>query len=216
MGYTITNKPIFLNMINFLAFLALIVTITIHEFSHALTADILGDPTPRSYGRLTLNPLAHADLIGTFLLPLMSALTGLPTIGWAKPVPIDSYNLTHPRRDELLIALAGPASNFLIAFITAIFIRITGYNQIFLQLVILINISIAVFNLIPLWPLDGSKIFLNLLPATESIQWQDVLSRYSTVILLVALFLPIGGSNLISLIMTPPIQFFSHILLPGF
>jgi len=216
MGYTITNKPIFLNMINFLAFIALIITITVHEFSHALAADILGDPTPRSYGRLSLNPLVHADLIGTFLLPFVTALTGLPTIGWAKPVPIDTYNLAHPRRDEFIIALAGPASNFIIAIITAIFINITGYNLIFLQLIILINISIAIFNLIPLWPLDGSKIFLNLLPVTESVQWQDALSRYSTPILLIALFLPINGSNLLSIIMTPPIQFFSRILIPGF
>ena len=104
-------------------FLGLIIAITIHEFFHALAADKLGDPTPRSFGRLSLNPLTHADPFGTFLLPLISAFTGIPTIGWAKPVPIDPYNFRHPKRDEIIVSLAGPLSNLSLAIICSFLLR---------------------------------------------------------------------------------------------
>ena len=199
-------------MLIIVSILALILSITIHEFSHALIADRLGDPTPRANGRLTLNPLAHADPLGTILLPLISALTSIPTIGWAKPVPIDPYNLARPRRDEILISIAGPLSNLFMAVLFTVLLRTILPYQ-FMSNFILINVSLAIFNLIPIWPLDGSKILLNLLPPSAASQWEEILSRYSLPLLLIALFLPINGSNLLSIIMTPLINLVLKILI---
>jgi Zn-dependent protease len=215
MGYNISLVNQYINMIiSLVSLLGLIISITIHEFSHALAADKLGDPTPRSYGRLTLNPLAHADPIGTFLLPLFSALSHIPTIGWAKPVPIDPYNFSNPRRDEILVALAGPGSNFIFAIIIALVNNFIFPNLIFSYLV-LINLSLGIFNLIPIPPLDGSKIFLNLLPPETSIEWQHTFDRYGFFLLIILIFIPIGGSNLISLIITPFLRLLLPLLLPG-
>ena len=202
-------------MISIVSIIALIMAITIHEFSHALIADRLGDPTPRANGRLSLNPLAHADPIGTFLLPLLSALTGIPTIGWAKPVPIDPYNLKNPRRDELFIALAGPVSNLILAVVASLLLRfpLSQIVDTLIYLIILVNISIAIFNLIPLWPLDGSKILLNLLPPDTATEWQAALSRYSFPLLLILLFLPVGHSGLLQTIMGPVVNAILHLLL---
>lgn len=190
-------------MVNIFSFLVLIVSIIVHEFCHALAADRLGDPTPRSYGRLTLNPIAHLDPIGTVLLPLLSALTGIPTIGWAKPVPIDPYNFKNPKKDEILVAIAGPIGNILLAIISSIIFKIFGSQNILLYLLILINVSLAIFNLIPIPPLDGSKIFLNLLPVEKSIQWQEIFDRYGFILLIILVFLPIGGSSLFQIILSP-------------
>ena len=192
-------------------FLCLIIAITIHEFFHALAADKLGDPTPRSFGRLSLNPLAHADPLGTFLLPLMSTFTGIPTIGWAKPVPIDPYNFRHPRRDEIIVSLAGPLSNLSLAFICSFLLRffspLTLAGNIFFYL-ILINVSLFIFNLLPIPPLDGSKVFLNLLPPESYVKWSEAFDRYGIVLLLLFVFLPVsGGRSLINLIMLPAIRF---------
>lgn len=192
-------------------FLCLIIAITIHEFFHALAADKLGDPTPRSFGRLSLNPLTHADLFGTFLLPLMSTFTGIPTIGWAKPVPIDPYNFRHPRRDEIIVSLAGPLSNLSLAFICSFLLRffspLTLVGNIFFYL-ILINVSLFIFNLLPIPPLDGSKVFLNLLPPQSYAKWSEAFDRYGIVLLLLFVFLPVsGGRSLINLIMLPAIRF---------
>ena len=165
-------------MINFLSFLVLIISIAIHEFCHAFAADRLGDPTPRSLGRLTLNPLAHADPLGTIFLPLLSVFTGFPTIGWAKPVIIDPYNFKNPKKDEIIVSLAGPIGNISLALLASILLKFLGIQSIFLYLLVLINISLAVFNLLPIPPLDGSKIFLNLLPEEKSIQWQEAFDRY--------------------------------------
>ncbi len=188
-------------------FLGLIIAITIHEFFHALAADKLGDPTPRSFGRLSLNPLTHADPFGTFLLPLISAFTGIPTIGWAKPVPIDPYNFRHPKRDEIIVSLAGPLSNLSLAIICSFLLRffspLTLIGNIFFYL-ILINISLFVFNLLPIPPLDGSKVFLNLLPPQSCAKWSEAFDHYGIVLLLIFVFLPISdGRSLISLIMLP-------------
>ncbi|HEX8923609.1 MAG TPA: site-2 protease family protein [Patescibacteria group bacterium] len=199
-------------MDKFIAFFALLISITFHEFSHAFVADRLGDPTPRSYGRLTLNPAAHADLLGTIILPLLGAFTGLPTIGWAKPVPIDRYNLQNPRRDEMLISLAGPASNFLLAIFVTLFIKFTGLYIMPLLILILINISLAVFNLIPIPPLDGSKILLNLLPADKSYEWEKIFDQYGLLFLILFLFIPFGGSTLVSMVLTPVTQFILSLL----
>jgi Zn-dependent protease len=204
-----------------ISFLCLILAITVHEFCHALVADHLGDPTPRSNGRLTLNPLAHADPIGTLLLPLFSAISGVPTIGWAKPVPIDPFNFQHPKRDEIIVSLAGPASNLLLAIIASLVLRFLPISSwlIFYTLYIfaLINISLSIFNLIPIPPLDGSHVFLNILPEKSRIKWEEAFSQYGFVLLIILVLLPINnGNTIISSIMTPIIQLISSFLLPVF
>lgn len=199
-------------MINIFSFLSLIISITVHEFCHALVADRLGDPTPRSQGRLTLNPIAHADLVGTILLPLLSAFTGIPTIGWAKPVPIDPYNLKNPKKDEILISLAGPAGNIFLAIICSLVSKIFGIQNILIYLLILINVSLAVFNLLPIPPLDGSKIFLNLLPQEKSLQWQETFDRYGFILLIILVFIPIGGAPIFQTIMSPIVKFVLSLL----
>ena len=200
-------------MVNIFSFLALIISITVHEFCHAFAADRLGDPTPRSLGRLTLNPIAHADPIGTVLLPLVSAITGIATIGWAKPVMIDPYNLKNPKRDEIIISLSGPLGNILLAITCALISRLFGVQNILIYLLILINVSLAVFNLLPIPPLDGSKIFLNLLSQEKSIQWQETFDRYGFILLIILVFLPIGGAPIFQTIMSPIVKFVLSLLL---
>ncbi len=203
-----------------ISFICLVIAITFHEFCHALAADHMGDPTPRSRGRLTLNPLAHADPIGTIALPLINILTGFPTIGWAKPVPIDPFNFRHPKKDEIIVSLAGPASNLLLAIISSLVIRFIPLSEIFIlffYLLTFINISLFIFNLIPVPPLDGSHILLNLLPEKSRIQWEETFERYGFILIIVLVFFPIAhGQSLVSLVISPIISFISHLLLPGF
>lgn len=208
MGYTISKPGLILNMPNLLIFLAIIVAaITVHEFAHALVADRLGDPTPRASGRLSLNPLAHLDPLGTIMLFLVR-------FGWGKPVPIDPYNFSHPRRDETLVSLAGPFSNLLLAFVISRLIPFLPNFAPFLYEFFLINLYIAFFNLLPVPPLDGSKIFLNLIPVDKSIEWRQALNQYGPILLIALALLPIGGANLIGLILQPPVVFLSRLLLP--
>ena len=205
--------------IRLISFLFLIVSITLHEFFHGLAADHMGDPTPRSLGRLTLNPKAHLDLFGTILLPLASVITGIPTIGWAKPVPIDPFNFRHPRRDEIIVSLAGPFANLTIAITTALILRFIPFiSPIIYQLgalMILINISLFVFNLLPIPPLDGSHIFLNLLSPESSHKWAEAFDHYGFVLLIIFVFLPIyQGQTILSLIVSPLTKSIFHLLLP--
>ena len=204
-------------MLNLISLFILIIAITLHEFSHGFVADKLGDPTPRSFGRLTLNPLAHADPIGTILLPLLSAMTGIPTIGWAKPVPIDPFNFRHPKRDIILTSLAGPGSNFFMALFVSLICNIFHINNIFLYLFVLMNISLAIFNLIPIPPLDGSKILLNLLPEESSQKWEEAFERYGFILLIIIVFLPIGpsGKPLLSTFISPIINYTFNLFLPS-
>jgi len=134
---------------------ALIIAITIHEATHAWTALKLGDPTAKLNGRLTLNPLAHLDPIGTIMLFIVH-------FGWGKPVPVDWRNLQNPSVDNFLIALSGPLSNFILAFIFGIIFRVMPFVPVLsesISVIVLINIAIGVFNLLPIPPLDGSKIW---------------------------------------------------------
>jgi len=156
----------------FFAIIILIISVVIHEVSHGYAADAQGDPTARLAGRLTLNPVPHIDILGSIVIPGLLLLTGSGfVIGWAKPVPFNPYNLRNQRWGEALVAAAGPASNILLAVIFGLLIRFSDFLSLpesFVALsayVVLINLVLAVFNLMPFPPLDGSKIFFSFLPA---------------------------------------------------
>ena len=150
---------------------ALIVSISIHEFSHAFTAYKLGDSTPKKLGRVTLNPKAHLDPLGIIFL----MFTGF---GWGRPVPFNPFNLKNIKRDSAIISFAGPLSNFLLAIVLSFVIKLTGgvYTLLggFLYLTVLYNLMLGLFNLIPVHPLDGFKVVHGLLPNNLAIQWQQM------------------------------------------
>lgn len=172
-----------------LSVIVFFMAVVIHEFAHGWTAYKLGDPTAKYAGRLTLNPLVHIDPFGTILLPLMLIVMKAPIIfGWAKPVPINFWNLKHRRRDMALVGLAGPLSNLILAFLASLIVRWGGVNLLILQLVILLNLALAVFNLIPIPPLDGSRILMGLLPK-NFIRLFVSLEQYGFIILLILLWL---------------------------
>lgn len=186
---------------------ALMIAISVHEFAHALIADRLGDPTPSLQGRLTLNPLKHLDPIGTLMLLFFR-------FGWGKPVEFDPYNLRHPRRDTALISLAGPASNLLVAGILSIIMKLAGIYWLSLVFfpIILISINLAIFNLLPIPPLDGAKILYGILPRDWADEYNGFMSSYGT-ILLILLIIPIGGSSLAINLILPVINVITKLLL---
>ena len=156
-------------------FAILVLSLSFHEAAHAWTANRLGDPTARSLGRLTLNPLAHIDWIGTVLFPLIAMLSGAPLIGWAKPVPVDFRYLKSPRRDFAIVAAAGPVSNLLLATGLAMVRSLVEATHpspgttmelvaAFLLQAVVLNVLLAVFNMIPVPPLDGGNVAIGLLP----------------------------------------------------
>src|SRR3989338_7909175 len=141
-------------------FVIMIPSAIIHEYAHGWTADQLGDPTARNAGRLTLNPVAHIDLFGTIILPILMLLSFGSAFGYAKPVPYNPYNLQNQKRDPVLIGLAGPVSNLILAIILSFVIRLMPINQFsfVLSIGVYANILLAIFNLVPIPPLDGSKL----------------------------------------------------------
>lgn len=210
--FTMMISYLFNNPILFLfLFVALVISITIHEFAHAWAADRLGDPTPRSQGRVTLDPRAHLDPIGTVLIVIAG-------FGWGKPVEFDPYNLKNPKKDAALIALAGPASNLILAGLIALAMQIPALISVdsiiipFLVTTVYFNVMLAVFNLVPVHPLDGSKIMAALLPHQMALEYEHFMHRYGTFVL-IALILPWNGVSAISQLTVPVISFITSFLL---
>ena len=184
--------------------LVLIFSVMIHEISHGAVALRLGDPTAKNAGRLTLNPLKHLDFIGSFLLPLALFFLGGPIFGWAKPVPYNPLRLKNPKAGAGLIGAAGPLSNILLAIVFGILLRlllpwsaleVVGILIGLFQVIVLINIALAIFNLLPIPPLDGSNILFALLPRKYYLL-QQFLARYGFYLLLFLIFF--GGFNFIA------------------
>lgn len=181
---------------------ALIMSIVLHEMAHGYAANYLGDPTARLQGRLSPNPLVHIDPLGSVILPALLFLSNAGFLfGWAKPVPYNPYNLTDQRYGEAKVAAAGPAMNIAIAIIFAVLLRLSeplALNEAFQSLtayIIFINILLAFFNMLPIPPLDGSKILSALLPFKAAMKYQEymrMVERYGIFVLLVVLFLLIN------------------------
>jgi Zn-dependent protease len=176
-------------IINFLQNLpAFFIALAVHEYAHGFIANKLGDNTAKQMGRLTLNPLAHIDPFGTVLLPLFLIITGAPVFGWAKPVPVNFYNLRNPKRDIIWVGLAGPAANFITGFLIFLLIffgiiRNAVLADFFIRLFI-INIVLGCFNLIPIPPLDGSRILLGLLPMKLARIYSKISATWGLIILI--------------------------------
>ena len=185
----------------------LLFALVFHEFSHGWVANKLGDPTAKNQGRLTLNPVAHLDPVGSMMILFVG-------FGWAKPVPVDSRYLADPRKDMMKIAFAGPASNLFLALVGGIMIRLTGYSGSLTSMLILftqINISLAVFNMIPIPPLDGSQIFSGIM-IRKNPQLVMQLQAYGPQILMgLILFGMFTGVSIIWAFMSPFVNFFMFI-----
>lgn len=179
----------------------LIFSIVIHELAHGFTADKLGDPTARLQGRLTFNPIAHLDVFGSLLLPFLLIVTGAPFVfGWAKPVPFNPYNLKNPKWGGALIALMGPVSNFVIVALAAIVLHtfeLSAAGNLIVQGIMITNIALAVFNLVPIPPLDGHHILFAFLP--DSLDWLKERLR-AIAWPLVIIFVMVGASWLTPII----------------
>lgn len=195
--------------------LSMLTAITIHEFAHAWMAVRLGDPTPKLQGRLTLNPLAHLDPMGTLLLLLIR-------FGWGKPVQFDAYNLQNPRRDTAIISLAGPVSNLLLATVLSIILRVVSqpfspffFLSHFIPPFIYLNIILAIFNLIPIHPLDGGKILVGLLPHRDAVKVDLFLKQYGIFLLVLLIFPLWGGVSPVLQLISPVINFLLNIFIPN-
>ncbi len=197
----------------------LLFALTFHEFSHALVATRLGDPTARLVGRLTLNPIPHLDVMGTLVFVMTQR------IGWAKPVPVDERYLKHPRRDIMWIALAGPVSNLLLAVVFGTLVRFwfgqepgTRSEEILRYMIVysvVINLGLAAFNLIPIFPLDGSRILTGILSRGWAERYRE-LDRFGPLVLLGIVVLGmVTGVNLFGIVVSPFINVLGHLFTGG-
>lgn len=187
--------------------LALVICITIHEFAHAFSAVRAGDDTPRKQGRISLNPLDHLDPMGTIMM-VLSSLSGFG-IGWGKPVRVNPANFRSPRWDNLRVSLWGPLSNILTAAVTGTVLRFWGTSMNpsaleFVFMLTLISIGLAVFNLLPIGPLDGGHILSALLPIEMAKKYDFFMARYGLLLFLGLIFV---GSDILSAVLNPPRMF---------
>jgi Zn-dependent protease len=201
---------LFLNPLAFaVLFPGLLASITIHEFAHAWAADKLGDPTPRYQGRLTLDPRAHLDPWGVVAILLTR-------FGWGRPVEFDPYNLKEPWRDTALIALAGPVSNLIVAVGLSLLIKLGLLPTLWLieaaKAIFYVNVMLALFNLIPVHPLDGSKIVTAFLPKITALEYEEFMARYGLLILLL-IIMPWNGQSVANIILEPIFTVISNLLL---
>jgi len=176
----------------------LVIAIVFHEVAHGLVARRLGDPTAEQRGRLSFNPLRHVDPVGTLILPMILAISHAPVFGWAKPVPVNYTRLRHPRRDMVLVALAGPGMNLLLAIAGAAILMatvsmsagerdgVTGFIADSAYVFVMINVFLGVFNLLPVPPFDGGHVVEGLLPPNLAAQFRKI-GRFSLLVLIVLL-----------------------------
>jgi Zn-dependent protease len=207
----------------FFALVVLVFSLSVHEAAHAWTASRLGDNTARDLGRISLNPLVHIDPIGTILLPVLAFISKVPILGWAKPVPVRTRGLLHPRRDLILIAAAGPASNLVLVLIAAAALHLVPHADrssvdalggldvvspigFLLQQTASLNLLLAIFNMVPIPPLDGGNVLANLLPTTLSYRFEQ-LRPYGVFVLYGLLF-----TGLLSKLIMPPYVFLVTLL----
>ena len=183
----------------FIEFLVLLFSLTVHEAAHAWTADRFGDPTARMLGRVSLNPAVHVDPIGTILFPLIAIITNFPVLGWAKPVPVNVTRLRgHWKRKYMIIAAAGPASNLVLATVASLLLHVIPVGSqlqeatlqplaVFLLFMVQLNVVLAVFNMIPIPPLDGGNVLAGVLSGPVA-EMYDRLRPYGFMILYALMF----------------------------
>jgi Zn-dependent protease len=206
--------------------LPLVLAVVLHEISHGWAAAAFGDPTARRKGRLSPNPLRHIDPVGTVALPLVLALAGAPIFGWAKPVPVVARRMRHPRRDMMLVALAGPGMNLLLGFLAACLLALLGapaegqgFAGAFLRLNLLnfvaINIFLAVFNMLPLPPFDGGHVVEGLLPRRLAARYAKLHRFALPLLIFLLLILPAVSpkADVVGRIVRPPVEWLTGALL---
>ena len=190
-------------------------SVVLHEYMHGYVAYRCGDDTAYLMGRLTFNPAAHVDMWGTIIIPAMCYISGLPMFGWAKPVPVNYYRLHNPKNDMAKVSLAGPLSNVFLIVVAALLLKIliiADYNAVpvlskALVYMIAVNLMLSIFNLIPIPPLDGSKVLAALLPTPLSVKYMR-LERFSMIIIIVLIV-----SGAFRLILVPLFNFFFSLIL---
>jgi Zn-dependent protease len=206
----------------------LVVAIVLHEVSHGWVANAFGDPTARDLGRLSLNPVRHVDPVGTVILPLILAVTGAPVFGWAKPVPVVAKRMRNPRLHMMIVALAGPGMNLLLAMLAGIVLALvrpegppSGAGQLFLLLnlvnFVAINLFLAVFNLLPLPPFDGGHVVEGLLPRRLARSYRKLARFGFPLLIFLLLILPmlVPGADVVERVVRPPVDWLLRLFLGG-